>query len=475
MWIRIENVNARVVKIDDKEREWLRGYLSFPDSRAFFRNRGGGGDNTICMFNSFNETFPAGFVSMVKKAGEAEGHTVTLVDNRRVPSFDPNANLAWLRDYQRAAFDAIVLKKRGIVWIPTGGGKTELLVALTRAIPQRWLFLVHRTTLGQQAADRFRRRNAEHGVDLGEPGVIGEGQWIEGEHLTCATFQTLSAALKKGDARARKLLSSVDGVAVDECHVLPADSFWAVAQACSAYYRVGLSGTPLARGDRRSVLAIATTGPVIYRIKSELLIKEGVLAKPKIRMVTVNQTMSPAATFQGVYGEKVSRSTVRNNAIVDIVKNRATKPCLIFVKELAHGKELSKKLWAAGVKNDFTSGKHGSDWRKGMVSKLVRGEIDALICSVIFQEGVDIPELRSVVNAGGSKSIIATLQKLGRGMRVERDAAGNAKPGADVFELYDVMDVGNPWLEKHSRARRNAYVSESFETIVEPAFPIASK
>lgn len=470
MWIELRNTVATVTRSTEDEIGWLREYLSFPDANARFRPNPG--DGRVRMLNEFSLTFPAGFVSMVRKASADENVKVEIVDLRSAAVEDPSADVAWLRSYQAEALTASLAKKRGIVWIPTGGGKTEVLVALVRRVPEPWLFLVHRTSLAQQAADRFSLRNREHGVDLGEPGVIGEGRWTEGEYLTCATFQTIAKALKKGDPRAQKLIARTRCLAVDECHVLPAESFWNVAQAMShAYYRIGLSGTPLARGDRRSILAMATLGPVIYRLRSETLVNAGVLAKPKVRMLTVVQPPANAATFQGVYGLAVVKSAARNAALVELAE-RATKPALMFVKEIRHGHSLVSRLMAKGMRADFTHGNHSTDYRKSMVSRLTRADLDVLVCSVIFQEGIDIPELRSVINAGGSKSVIAALQKLGRGMRVDRAPDGSVREGGDVFELFDILDVGNEWLEKHSRSRKNAYLSEGFETIVEP--PLAS-
>ncbi len=78
-----------------------------------------------------------------------------------------------------------------------------------------------------------------------------------------------------------------------------------------------------------------------------------------------------------------------------------------------------------------------------------------------------MPSLRSVIVGGGGKSIIATLQRLGRGMRVDRKADGTIHEGGSVFEVWDILDKGNKWLEKHARVRMNAYAGEGYETFIE--------
>jgi superfamily II DNA or RNA helicase len=110
-------------------------------------------------------------------------------------------------------------------------------------------------------------------------------------------------------------------------------------------------------------------------------------------------------------------------------------------------------------------GSNSSEERKASIKRLIRGDHEALIASVIFNEGVDIPELRSVVIASGGKSTIAALQRIGRGMRVKKDATGNVVK--DEFEVYDFQDEGDRWLQRHTRARVAAYMREGFETIVE--------
>lgn len=467
MWIEVGNRRCVFARGDEFEEDWLREYLSFPDSEARFKPSS---DGKIHLYADLGGSFPAGFLGPVRKAAADAGRVVEVIDKRTRPcARDPNADLAWLFDYQAEAVERAIAKERGIVQLPTGGGKTEIAVALARALPTEWLFLVHRTSLGEQAARRFEERNAEHGVDLGAAGLIGEGNWSEGPRFTCATFQTIAALVKNRDRRALALLGRVGGLIVDECHVLPASSFYDVASACDAFFRFGLSGTPLDRSDRKSIYAIAALGPVVHKMKTETLVERGVLARAKIRMLTVSQAPS-AVTWAGVYAEAIVRSEKRNRKILQIAK-RAAKPSLLFVKDVKHGQKLANMLTCNGVQADFVYGKHSTEYRKARIGALKRGALDVLVCSVIFQEGVDVPELRSVINASGSKSVIATLQRLGRGMRLDRRPDGTVREGGDVFEMWDVFDVGNGWLERHAKARRHAYVQEGHETIVEPETP----
>ncbi len=459
MIITTGNVLARVDG-PDIELDWLSDYLSFDDSSLRFR-QGYRGDGKIRMFNRLGSSMPAGFVGMVGEAATAEGFQVSVIDKRVPPvKLDAGADVAWLRDYQLDAVRAVERDTRGILHIATGGGKTECFAALTRRIPCNWLFLVHRNTLVDQAAERVELRT---GVSVGR---IAEGKWASWDDYTviCASFQSVFAALKKGNKSwmpsqaVDRLLAGAQGVCIDESHVLPADSYLKVInQTKNAHWRVGLSGTPLARGDRRSVLAIGALGRVIYRLRADALVEAGVLAKPKIRMIPVRQTAT-APTYQGVYGELVVRSTARNRAVVAACK-AAEKPCMVFVKELKHGDKLEEMLGRAGLSASFVSGQHSTDWRKSHVKRLEQGHFDVLIASVVFQEGVDIPDLRSVVIACGGKSVIAALQRIGRGMRLA--------PGKSTFEVWDIDDTGCEMIQKHSRARIRAYLNEKFEVVME--------
>jgi superfamily II DNA or RNA helicase len=472
---RLNNVVVTVEGNDD-EKSWLGRYLSYVDHR-YVPGRNTYRDRQVSLYNAITDDFPAGLAKLAFAEAAKQGFKVTVQDERKSPCApDPNADLEWLRHHpavpapithQIDAVNVAVRKGRGILWLPTGSGKTEVAIGIVRLLPCRWLFFVHRADLLVQTAERFERRT---GI---KAGIVGDGRVEPVERFTVVMFQTAWRMAERGDC---SFIEAAEGVIVDECHTAPAETFWrTLSCATNAYYRLGLSGTPLARSDGRNLLVIGSLGPVIHRVMPETLVALGLLAKPTIRMTKVSQR-SDKPTWRGVYGEAVVRSKTRNAAVVDVVK-RAARPCLVFVQEIAHGKALAKMLGVQGIVAEFMWGREDTAHRQAAIQRLMRGDTEVLVCSVIFQEGIDIPSLRSVVVASGGKSIIAALQRIGRGMRAD------ASTGKTTFEVWDFADKGcgcrpdttegvHPgcrWLERHARARMRAYQSEGFDVLTVPA------
>lgn len=474
MWIELGNLHARVVKSTPDECAWLDDYLAFPDRDAHFRMRkvpkSKRGDGKIHMLSPHLLTFPAGFVQQVAAQAKADGHVVQVLDRRRRPEKpDPRALVDWLRPYQREALDVARTIERGVFHHPTGAGKTELMVALAELYPKsRWLILTHRKDLIANTSDRFARRTGE------VVGMIGEGAF-KPERVTVAMFQSLAAQIRSRNKRTLDFLASVNGVMIDEVHIVPAATYWRVLMAIdNGYFRFGFSGTPFARGDKKSIFTWGAVGPVIHKIEPEALIEAGVLARPQIRMVRTQSKPVDTRSWTEAYDQLIVRNK-RRNAKVVAAALRAVKPCLLFVNHVQHGKQLELELRARGARVEFVWGKHALKSRQAAIERLVMGQVDILICNVIFQEGIDIPELQSVVIAQAGKSIIAVLQRVGRGMR-KRSRDGEITK--EAFTVYDFKDVGCgcpardkhktcEWLEKHTRYRLAAYTSVRYSVIEE--------
>lgn len=457
MKIILTNVHAHVVDATIQEHQWLDEVTRWPDPGAKFR-RWYKGDGYVHPYDQITGVYPAGFMRDVWDRGKKDGVSIKLADKRVKPSHlaaDPD--LSWLRDYQREAVDSAIKYHRGVWWAPTGSGKTEMAIGLVKSIPCSWLMLCPRIDLAVQAANRFEERTGE------KAGLIGDGTW-EPSGFTAATFQTFYARLKKGDPEAHRLICSVQGLIIDEVHTLPSSSYMLVSNhAVGAFYRVGMSGTPLSRDDEKSMFVIGCCGPVIYKIPVQQLIDEGQLARPEIEMRTCEQPYKSkkpainqaarAALWKRVSKELIIESEPRNRMITELVAQSA-KPCLVFVDRLEHGGRLEKDIRAAGYIVEFVSGKHTIGQRQGAIKRLENGDIDVLVCTSIFNAGIDIPELRSVVIASAGKSTIATLQRIGRGMRT----AGGTK---SEFHVYDVYDKGS-LLENQSKKRVKAFESEGY-------------
>lgn len=412
----------------------------------------------MLLYETINDTFPAGYVPVVRTLAKDAGIALEVIDKRQPPAAIVDADLSWLRDYQLVGVEKALKATRGILKMPTGSGKTEVAIGLVQRVPCDWLFLTHRRTLLDQTADRYFARTGKR------PHKIGKSEWArgdEGTNLTVAMFPTLSAALtagsKKKRAVAQRILESAGGIIVDEAHVLPANTFYKVAMRTrNAYYRIGLSATPLARGDQGSVYTIAALGPLIYKLRADPLIAQGVLSRPVIKMVSLMQSATTGASWPEVYRECVVDS-VERNALVLRAALRAPKPCMVFVKEIDHGNRLLEGLRDIGYEAEFVHGGTEADERRARCAALGRGALDVLVASVVLQEGLDIPELRSIVVAGGGASAIAALQRVGRAMRVA--------DGKRSCEVFDFADRGNKYLERHTRKRREAYTKEGYEIV----------
>lgn len=451
MRIEVDCATARVVEATPEEREFLRNYLTFEDPQARFTN----GNPIVELLNLIDDTFPSGFAGKVRKAAATRTHLsgrldpidVELIDVRKRPPSREAVDLSWLRDYQQAAVEAALTRTRGIIQMPTGAGKSVCAAGIIASVPCRWLVLVPQSDLLEQFAKHLRDRLGE------EPGIIGDGQWNP-QRVTVATFQTLSRRMSKAkDRAAYAFMQSIQGLICDEAHQVASGTFsFVCSKATSAFYRLGISATPLDRSDKKAIFVLAQLGGIIHKTSSAELRARGFLADATINMVRVEQG-SNAPTWPGVYGECVVRSKVRNAAVVQMAQH-AAKPALVFVSQVKQGQQLLPAIRKAGMRAELVWGEDDTDERRKAIADLVAGKLDVIVCSNVFAQGVDIPSLASVVNAAGGQSVILTLQRLGRATRVTESKK--------TFEAWDVLDDGNRYLAKHGKARKAVYEREGF-------------
>jgi superfamily II DNA or RNA helicase len=456
--IDLYNVRAYITEATDYEYQWVSDYLTY-SNKSYNPHRKRTNVTKVRMVKRSDGSFPSGLVPLVVRSSQRRAEPkfdVVVTDCRVKPAeWQPEITktLTWLRKDQVEVLRSCYKRERGLLDLATAYGKTICSVALVESIPVKWVFVVASKSLLNQTVEKYEHFTGK----IGEVGVIGDGKWSEGERLTVATVQTLYRNLT---GKGGELLRSVGGIIMDEVHGAGAVTNRAVVNAAvNAYWRYGVSGTPLSRGDQKNLEIVGAFGQVIHRVKPSEAVEQGLTAKPIIEMHSLWQE-SERITWQGAYRECVVRSTPRNELLVRIAQ-AAPKPHMMFVKEVKHGRRLAQMLNRAGLRTEFVWGSKNVAQREAACERLVRGDIDVIVCSVIFQEGLDLPELRSGSIAGGGASTIATLQRLGRFMRKTKDK--------DEFHLYDIDDRGQKFLEKHSGKRKRAYEKAGFPvTIVAP-------
>lgn len=340
---------------------------------------------------------------------------------------------------------------RGIIQVATGGGKTEMAVAIYQSLPLPTIFFVHLKQLLSQTAKRFQK----YGIT---PGVIGDGNFTIG-NITIATVQTVTSLLKKGDASVHSLLKNANQVFFDEAHGIAAtvakgNTLVDISRLMeNAFIRWGLTATPFMRDQYSNMLLEGVTGSVIYKINSEELIKLGYLTPPEIRMVRIPKVPCPGK-WPEVYDSGIVLNSARNDIILNEVK-AAPKPCLIMCTQVAHAKIIERNSQYFNIRMGYLDGQTDTNERNRQINELKIGNLDAVVCTTIFNAGVDIPELKSLVLAAGGKSKVAQLQKLGRGLR--------RAPNKPTVKIIDFYDVSAKVLERHSKARMQIWKDEGFK------------
>jgi len=409
------------------------------------------------MLNVRDNSFPVGCAPLLKTMAKEAGYTVTVVNERVRPGGPPNLAIFDLlmrtpRNFQREAAAAVLKQGIGIVKASTGSGKTLAIVMILAATQDiRWVVFCPKDTLAKQMAKEYEYNLQE------KCGIIVDGCWNP-QRVTIVTFSQCRA---KPDL-IRPILEQADGVICDEVHGSGAETHSHFIQMCTnAFYRAGMSATPLDRSDRKTLLAIASLGPLIYEISSNELVELGLIAKPHIRMVSYQQEQDyplarglsePAA----IYRARVVKNKDRNALLVKMIE-LAPKPLFCFCTRNEHVTavyEAVKKLGYLSV--DTADQKVSQDKRESILSRMRSGLLDVCITSAVFQEGSDVPNLASVVVGTGYKATIAALQRLGRGSRIGPD--GSKK----TFELWDLADEG-AWGSYHTEARHKIYEREGYE------------
>lgn len=327
---------------------------------------------------------------------------------------------------------------------------------IARVVGGKTLFLVHGKKLTRQNHEVFQKVFKGQLQDIG---MIDAKRW-EPNLITIASSDTLYARMKNIDYedKIKELFEGIVLVIVDECHRSSSKSFAEILKTINAPMRVGLSGTPNKKEDDRDLLLHSLTGPIVFGMGVKGLKEVGAISKAHLVSVIINQpVLREDLDWQEVYESLVVNNKYRHEVISKLVAERANKGKTIL---LLAGNSISladqlyewvtKLVDPADVK--LINGLSGDKVVDSTFKDLQDKKIKVVITTTIADEGLDIPAINCLIVAGGGKSFVKTIQRVGRCLRLKSDCS--------AAEVVDVMDITNSYLRNHAKARLNWYEEE---------------
>jgi superfamily II DNA or RNA helicase len=452
--VELGNVYSTVLSFDEwAEEKALKKALTFvvPGFMFMTSYKKGVWDGMYSFYNQYSRKFLSGLLAILPSRLKER---LMLVDKRTKPFGEvlPNGTLLGisLRDYQQEAVEAALLKERCIISAVTNAGKTEIAAGIMARMPCNTLWLTHRENLLYQTKERLESR-------LGEKVGILHQTTFSPQRITVAMVPTLHRRLtskrKPVKNQMKGFVSTIGMMFLDECHHGSSTTWKTIAKNCDAFYRFGLSATPLLREEIENIWLIGLTGEQIETVTNKELIERGISARPKI--FVLHNYISVTGTYQYVYQKGVEENLARNCAIGLFAResNKRGEPCLTLVNTIRHGECVMKRMPAGTV---FLAGKDDVGMRINTLKQLASGSIPGIVATPIFDEGVDAPAIKVLILAAAGKSQIRLLQRLGRGMRQKTE-------GENKLTVYDFEDRGNKYLEHHGACRRRVYLEEGFD------------
>lgn len=456
---------------DEKTFKKVRSFLSYKQIGVEYTAAYQNGWSGITYLINKKGMFYTGLFQKVKDFLSKNQISFTEEDRRKpkvlYPKIDLTKNLQKLGvapyEHQINILNAAIKHQRGIVRACTGSGKTLATALITAEFNKPTVLYV----IGLDLLDQFYKLFSELFDE--EIGYVGNGT-CKIKRITIASIWTIGRSLnidvkdliddespkeedlsENNSEKIKKMLKDAKLHIFDESHVVTTNTISAIYKNIDPENIFGFSGTPF-RDDNSDLLINSILGEQIINISASELISKGLLACPIIKFFPVPK-IKVSSNYQSVYKDFIVENDIRNDLIVKATQDLLAKKYtpLVLFKQIKHGEILFEKMQEAGIKCEMLYGNDSLERRSEVKQALINKEIDVLLASTIFDIGIDIPILNSLVLSGGGRSNIRSLQRIGR---VIRRYPG--KKFAAVVDFYDPVK----FLKNHSQIRYKTYLSE---------------
>jgi superfamily II DNA or RNA helicase/HKD family nuclease len=373
-------------------------------------------------------------------ASQREALKNALQEQRHLPSkgadaIEPIALHTWFdlrpKFYQAEMLERLAAERRlgrmrNLVVAATGTGKTVVAAfdyeRLTReeGSPPRLLFIAHRIQILKQALATFRQV-------LRDPSF---GDLLDGEN-TPSQFGHLFATINTVHRRGLVHTLGADYwrvVVVDEAHHLPANTFDQFIQSVRPHILLGLTATP-ERADGKNLNMYFDCRPdgspaVALRLWDAL---DQQLLAPFEYYATADDTdlseikwnrPEELSQLDALISSNTARGRLVINAVRQYVSDLDELKGIVFCVSVAHAQFMAGWCEQSGLPAVSLTGANSTEQREQAIRDLRIGKIKLICTCDLFNEGVDVPEINTLLLLRPTQSPVIFQQQIGRGLRL---------------------------------------------------------
>ncbi|EDL58635.1 DEAD/DEAH box helicase [Gimesia maris] len=364
-------------------------------------------------------------------SGEDPERLRSAIKNERLSASDPAMLPVFhLRPYpfQEEILDILVAerevqnKRTHLVVAATGTGKTMLAafdyarVCKENGRQPPFLFIVHREEILKQALASFRGvlRDQNFG-DL----LVGGRDPSQQQHLFCSIQSYNSRELWKRPA------DEYEYIVVDEFHHAAAQSYQSLLDHVRPNILLGLTATP-ERADQLDILQWFG-GRTSAEIRLPDAINRKLLCPFQYFGISDSENLDDLNWQRGGYAiddlDRIYTGNDRRAQLIlektnEILLNPLESRGLSFCVSKAHAEFMARFFQEHGVPAVALTSDSSDELRNQVQTQLRSREINFIFVVDLYNEGVDIPEVDTILFLRPTESLTIFLQQFGRGMRL---------------------------------------------------------